>query len=162
MKYTLRGEIMFRISRRLDYGLQLMIALAGNNNDQPQPSAQLSEQLQIPLPFLHQIAHTLMQSGLIKASPGPRGGLRLSQPADNITVLKIAEILEGPICVTPCLDCNDDCVRMELCASQYMWRDLQEKITEHMNAITLQQLADQTADMNVVQPVEMTEAVPAD
>jgi hypothetical protein len=31
-----------------------------------------------------------------------------------------------------------------------------------MNAVSLQQLADQTADMNAVQPVEMAEAVPAD
>jgi len=60
---------MFRISRRLDYGLQLMIALAANGSERPIPSARLSEQLDIPLPFLHQIAHTLMQAGLIKALP---------------------------------------------------------------------------------------------
>ena len=72
---------MFRISRRLDYGLQLMVALAAPGTELPIPSAQLSEQLQIPLPFLHQIAHTLMQSGLIKASPGPRGGLNSITPA---------------------------------------------------------------------------------
>ena len=72
---------MFKISRRLDYGLQLMIALAADTEGRPQPSAQLAKKLQIPLPFLHQIAHTLMQSGLIKASPGPRGGLRINPPA---------------------------------------------------------------------------------
>jgi len=42
---------MFKISRRLDYGLQLLIALAAKNSDQLTPSAQLSEQLTIPLPF---------------------------------------------------------------------------------------------------------------
>ncbi len=158
---------MFRISRRLDYGIQLMIALASNTSDQPQPSAQLSEQLQIPLPFLHQIAHTLMQSGLIKASPGPRGGLRLSQAPETVTVLKIAEVLEGPICVTPCLDCNDGCVREELCPALYMWKDLQEKIVDHMDGVTLKLLADQTAEMalnqnQASQPFEISEAVPAD
>ena len=138
---------MFRISRRLDYGLQLMIALAAPNNDQPIPSAQLSEQLQIPLPFLHQIAHTLMQSGLIKASPGPRGGLRLNHSPEQVTVLKVAEVLEGPMCVTPCLDCNDTCVRQDSCSAQFMWDDLQTKIVEHLGSTTLKSLADQNKNM---------------
>ena len=137
---------MFKISRRLDYGLQLMIALAANNDGRPQPSARLAEKLQIPLPFLHQIAHTLMQSGLIKASPGPRGGLRLNQPAKSVTVLKITETLEGPVMLTPCLDCTDSCVRQNGCVSQSMWSELQKKVILHLESVNLEQLAnDQTA-----------------
>lgn len=44
---------MFRISRRLDYGLHLMMELAANDSGQAQPSAKLSKKLQIPLPSLH-------------------------------------------------------------------------------------------------------------
>ena len=62
---------MFKVSRRLDYGLQLMIALAHNETNAPQATAVLSEQLHIPLPFLHQIGRALIQGGLIKATPGP-------------------------------------------------------------------------------------------
>lgn len=131
---------MFRISRRLDYGLHLMMALAGNETGQAQPSAKLSEKLQIPLPFLHQIAHSLMQSGLIKASPGPRGGLRLNGEASSITVLKIAEVLEGPITVTPCLDCTDSCPRQNSCSAQTMWNEMQSKIIGHLGTYSLQSL----------------------
>lgn len=159
---------MFRISKRLDYGLQVMIALTNSNSSQPQPSAQLSEQLGIPLPFLHQIAHTLMQSGLIKASPGPRGGLRLGLPAENISVLKIAEVLEGQICVTPCLECNDDCSNKDTCPSQYMWEDLQTRIVSHLDKVTLKSLADQSLMMQKTttekaeQFIEVNQPVPAD
>ncbi len=131
---------MFRISRRLDYGLHLLMALATDKSGQAQPSAKLSEKLQIPLPFLHQIAHSLMQSGMIKASPGPRGGLRLNGDASSITVLKIAEVLEGPITVTPCLDCTDTCPRQDICSAQTMWAGLQGKIIDHLGASTLQSL----------------------
>lgn len=141
---------MFKISRRLDYGLQLMIALAGINDGRPQPSAKLAEKLQIPLPFLHQIAHTLMQSGLIKASPGPHGGLRLNQPAKSVTVLKITETLEGPVMLTPCLDCTDSCVRQDTCVSQAMWRELQKKVITHLDSVNLEQLANQQAEIPVV------------
>jgi DNA-binding IscR family transcriptional regulator len=47
---------MFRISRRLDYGLQLMIALAQENENRAQATAVLADKLQIPLPFLHKSA----------------------------------------------------------------------------------------------------------
>ena len=92
---------MFRISRRLDYGLQLMIALANDADNKPQSTASLAEKLQIPLPFLHQIGHMLMQAGMIKASPGPHGGVRLNRPAGTITILQIVEILEGPVSFHP-------------------------------------------------------------
>ncbi len=136
---------MFRISRRLDYGLHLMMALAADETGQAQPSAKLSEKLQIPLPFLHQIAHTLMQAGLIKAAPGPRGGLRLNGDPGSITVLRIAEVLEGPVFVTPCLDCSDDCPRKEGCSAQFMWGELQRKIVDHLSESTLRSLVDEEA-----------------
>lgn len=151
---------MFRISRRLDYGLQVMIALASNTSGRPIPSAQLSESLNIPLPFLHQIAHTLMQSGLIKATPGPRGGLRLNHPPKNITVLKIAEVLEGPICLTPCLEDPEDCPRNEICTSRLMWEELQNNITAYLSSTNLEKLAAYSELMSMrpeEQPVEQSQ-----
>lgn len=151
---------MFRISRRLDYGLQVMIALASNTSGRPIPSAQLSESLNIPLPFLHQIAHTLMQSGLIKATPGPRGGLRLNHPPKNITVLKIAEVLEGPICLTPCLEDPEDCPRNEICTSRLMWEELQNNITAYLSSTNLEKLAAYSELMSMrpeEQPIEQSQ-----
>ncbi|PKO18259.1 MAG: hypothetical protein CVU39_02135 [Chloroflexi bacterium HGW-Chloroflexi-10] len=132
---------MFRISRRLDYGIQLMVALAKEENSRPIPTAQLAENLNIPLPFLHQIGHTLMQTGLIKASPGPRGGLRLNIPPEDISVLKIAESLEGPICLNSCLDCGEECERKEDCAAQEMWFNMQNTIVSYLGGVYLLDLA---------------------
>lgn len=131
---------MFKISRRLDYGVQLMIALASENDNKPIPSARLAESLQIPLPFLHQIGHMLMQAGLIKASPGPRGGLRLAQPAENISVLKIVETLEGNICMNDCLECGSTCPRQETCTARPVWGRLQENIADYLANVRLSYL----------------------
>ena len=68
---------MLKVSRKLNYGLQLMVALAFNKDNQSIATSKYAEQLEIPLPFLHQIAHALQLNGLIKATPGPKGGLRL-------------------------------------------------------------------------------------
>ncbi len=132
---------MFRISRRLDYGLQLMTALANGPENQPQSTASLSERLTIPLPFLHQIAHTLMQAGLIKATPGPRGGLRLNRGAEKISVREIAEALEGPIALNPCVELTEeDCSRLNQQNTQIVWNQLQDSIIQMLDNVTLDML----------------------
>jgi len=133
---------MFRISRRLDYGLQLMIALAADTDNRAQSTASLAEKLQIPLPFLHQIGHTLMQAGLIKATPGPRGGLRLNQPAEEIPVLQIVETLEGKIAINPISE-NEEFNPQANPAGQIIWTELQEKVVAYLSSLTLNQLVSQ-------------------
>ena len=132
---------MFRISRRLDYGLQLMIALANEPEGKPQSTASLAEKLQIPLPFLHQIGHMLMQASLIKASPGPHGGIRLNRQADSISALQIVEVLEGPIALQPCPDCSEKCERFTVCSSQFAWNDLQKVVLDYLGSVRLDTLA---------------------
>jgi Rrf2 family protein len=141
---------MFRISRRLDYGLQLMIALAQEPDNHPQSTASLAEKLEMPLPFLHQIAHTLMQAGLIKASPGPRGGLRLSRPAENITALNITESLEGPITLNPSSDIEEDCPHPDKCSTDSLWTEIQERIVHQLESVKLDVLVNQTGNVPVL------------
>lgn len=141
---------MFRISRRLDYGLQLMIALAQEPENRAQATAVLAERLQIPLPFLHQIGRSLIQGRLIKATPGPHGGLRLNLSADEITLMQIVETLEGPICISPTME--GDAQRNDGCMSSPVWGELQTKLVDHLAGIRLTTLA--------AQPVEMPELVP--
>jgi Rrf2 family protein len=148
---------MFRISRRLDYGLHLMLALAEGKDNIPQSTASLSEKLQMPLPFMHQIAHALMQSGLIKATPGPRGGLRLNQSSSEISVLNIVEALEGPISLNPCLETEDCCPRQENCGAQPVWSNLQQKIVLHLECISLDSLLENQEQF--VLPVSMTQSI---
>ena len=134
---------MFRISRRLDYGLQLMAALAANSDFRPESTASLAGKLEMPLPFLHQIAHTLMQAKLVKATPGPRGGLRINQPAEKISILMIVEALEGPVALTPCDDCPETCVRQSCCTTLLVWNDLQERIGNYLGSTTISDLLNQ-------------------
>ncbi len=126
---------MFRISRKLDYGIKLMVALAKEFDGTPIPTAKLSKTLEIPLPFLHQIGHSLMQAGLIKATPGPRGGIRLNKAPDEISVLDVTESLEGKICINSCLSENSDYSDMGDCTSRTMWAFLQDKIVDFLSGI---------------------------
>lgn len=128
---------MFHISRRLTYGIQLMAALSSSDAQTPLPTARLSKQLDIPLPFLHQIGHSLMQAGLIKATPGPHGGLRLNQEPGDISLLMIMEALEGPIhLIKP--EKGKGQARND--PAQKTWQDLEQKIIAHLSSKKLNKL----------------------
>ncbi len=141
---------MFRISRRLDYGIKLMVALAQDNENLPKSTSKIAKDLQIPLPFLHQIGHSLMQSGLVKATPGPKGGLRLNLPAENISILNISESLEGPICLNNCLENGFECEQDGNCSAQNMWSHMQAQILAYMDSVSLFDLATTDISENMV------------
>lgn len=143
---------MFRISRRLDYGLQLMIALAQDSESRAQATATLAEKLQIPLPFLHQIGRSLIQGRLIKATPGPHGGLRLSMPAEDITLLQIVETLEGTVCISPVFEGEGPLGQNE-CMTNPVWYELQVKLVDHLANVRLSALT--------AQPISLSEIVSA-
>lgn len=147
---------MFRISRRLDYGLQLMIALAAEPENRSQATAILAEKLQIPLPFLHQIGRSLIQGRLIKATPGPHGGLRLNMPADDISLLQIVETLEGPVCIAPGPD-GESGPRSEACNTSEVWMGLQTQLVEHLNGIRLSELSRTAGLVQVMETVQVNQ-----
>lgn len=145
---------MFKVSRRLDYGVILMVALAQQGESKPLPTSALAETLQIPLPFLHQIGHALMQAKLIKASPGPRGGIRLARPANEITLLDIVETLEGSLSIIPCSICQEDCERRGVCYSRLAWDSLKQVVTEHLAKISLSSLASAKDVEGLLKPLQ--------
>ncbi len=125
---------MLKVSRRLNYGLQLMLALASDPENISKSTATISEKLSIPLPFLHQIAHTLQQNGLIKATPGPKGGLRLGSKGLDITLFDIFNALEGQFSV-PSNENEVDTVEHNTAIN--LWNELGEKFNNILQEYTL-------------------------
>ncbi len=139
---------MFRVSRRVDYGLKLLIALAADENTTAQATSRLADRLDIPLAFLHQIGRSLIQAGILRSSPGPGGGLRLNQPADKVTLLQILETLDGPVRLSACLEDPEACGHDENCTSYQMWSDIQSRLTRELSQIHLSNLAHQSKGKN--------------
>ncbi len=132
---------MFRVSKRLDYALQFLVSLGISENPKSYPTAQLSDKLNIPLPFLHQIGHTLMQAGLVKASPGPKGGVKLAGEPENISVNDVLEVLEGPIDLVSHNNKTKNRNATSLInPTQYFWNDLEQVIVSNLKSIKLAEL----------------------
>ncbi len=85
-----------RLTTGGQYALKAMASLALEPAGRRVTIGELARQEEIPSSFLAKILRTLARSGLVVAAPGPRGGIRLSRPAREVTLLSIMEAYEGP------------------------------------------------------------------
>ena len=90
-----------RLSKRGEYGLRAMIALAepADKSDTPQMMQikAISLREQISPKFLEQILLTLKNAGLLHSKMGVGGGYYLARSAKEITLGQIFRVLDGPV-----------------------------------------------------------------
>ena len=96
-----------RLSKRGEYGLRAMIALAEPVEKSNSPAMlqikEISEREQISPKFLEQILLTLKNAGLLHSKMGVGGGYYLARPAGEITLGQIFRILDGPVAPIKCV-----------------------------------------------------------
>jgi Rrf2 family protein len=96
-----------RISKRGEYGLRAMIALAEpviiNDIPQMMQIKEISLREQISPKFLEQILLTLKNAGLLHSKMGVGGGYYLARSANEITLGQIFRVLDGPVAPIKCV-----------------------------------------------------------
>ena len=95
-----------RLSKRGEYGLRAMIALAEAASRNGSPMLQIreiSEREQISPKFLEQILLTLKNAGFLHSKMGVGGGYYLARPANEITLGQIFRVLDGPVAPIRCV-----------------------------------------------------------
>jgi Rrf2 family protein len=134
-----------RLSKRGEYGLRAMIALAGNPPKSDPPAMmqirEISEQEQISPKFLEQILLTLKNAGLLHSKMGVGGGYYLARPAREITLGQIFRILDGPVAPIRCVSqmayepcgCPDE----ETCGLRLAMSDVRNAIAEILDHTSL-------------------------
>ena len=70
------------------------LAQAYCENDLALTAAQIAEARELQKPFVAKLLTVLSQQGLIKGTPGPRGGYRLAREPSEITLPQITQCFE--------------------------------------------------------------------
>ena len=131
---------MFKVSRRADYAVRIMIELGKSDSGQRVPAHEIERQTDVPKQFLYKIAADLAQSGLVQSFAGRNGGLTLSRPAADITMRQIIESIEGPICLNVCLTRPSECPRDTYCPGHGFWAGVQANLTSMLDEAKLSDL----------------------
>lgn len=132
---------MLRVSRRTDYAVRVMIAVAGASSGTFVPAPQIGQQMLIPQPFLVKVVGDLKRCGLITTAAGRTGGLALARPAGQITLRHIVEGVEGPIILNTCLLRPGECLRDVICSAHPIWARIQNTLLQELDAVTLDKLS---------------------
>ena len=82
------------LTRRGDYGVRAMLALARVSPEQITGSA-LADSTGVPTSLVPQVMGALVRAGLVSNRLGRRGGYRLAKPATRISLLQVVEAVEG-------------------------------------------------------------------
>ena len=115
-------EQILRISSMADYAVVIMTAAAGHCGKERVCSSVLAAETGLPAPTVQKLVSRLSAAGLLRATRGIGGGLKLARPAASITLADIVEAVEGPIAVTACVEQGrHDCTLEEVCAARPHW-----------------------------------------
>ena len=127
---------MFGLTKRTDYGLELMAVLAENHGQGPLSLRQIAKKKKLPFKYLEQVVIPLREAGLIEAKEGKGGGYFLEKSPKKVSVAEIVEALEGPVEVGYCAGCP----KAAFCGQKDVWAEVGDKVRETIEEKTLADL----------------------
>ena len=131
-----------RLTNLADYAVELMSAAARQCGSVALSAGVLAEQTGIPGPTAQKLVSQLARAGLLVASRGSGGGIRLARPAAAINVADIIEAVEGPIALTSCVsEGRHDCSLEGSCKVQPHWGVVNGAVRGALAGISLASLA---------------------
>jgi Rrf2 family protein len=135
---------MIKLSTKGRYGTRLMqnLAFHYNNGNESVILKNISDEEEISIRYLEQIIIPLKIARLVKSIRGAGGGYTLSRPPSEIKLSEILHALEGSCCLVDCVEDNDYCDRIALCATYEVWREATNMLKNYFSSLTLQDIID--------------------
>ena len=131
----------------------MMIDLALHHGGEPVLLKDIACRQGVSEKYLSQIVIPLRSAGLVQSIRGARGGYKLGNEPDKITLRDIVEALDGEIFLVDCVSDMKNCSRVSICPTRDAWSLLGQKISETLQSVTLSGLVRmqrQKADNNLM------------
>ena len=134
------------LSNTCKYGLRATIYIAlKSENDERIGLKKISDELNIPAPFLGKILQNLAKNKILLSSKGPHGGFSLAVSANDISIMDIFEIIDGKDYFEKCLigvqSCTNDPVKNP-CPLHGKYSNIRKQISDLFTDTSIQDLVD--------------------
>lgn len=123
------------LHKRTDLALRAMEELCLKETRVAGP--ELAEAIDTTRQYLPQIMNPLVKARWVRSTPGPHGGYQLLVTLEEISVLQLIEVMEGPTADGTCVLTGDHCPRDQLCALHGAWQVAREALTKELQTMSL-------------------------
>jgi Rrf2 family protein len=128
-------------SRSAEYAIRAFVHLASLPPGDHAMVKNISAAAGIPNPFLAKILQDLARDGFLHSNKGPRGGFRLRQPPEEISLRKIVEAVDGTGRYDRCIGGSAECNDRAACGMHDTWQELRSRIVDYLEGTSIADLA---------------------
>ena len=133
-----------RVTQEADYAIRICLIL--DSLGQKTGASQIADIACITPKIALKVLRKLTSAGIIRSFKGAQGGYELTRDGRELRVLEIIELIDGPVLISKCLDCEHECSRnpckME-CKMHVAFGVINEKLVENLGSITVRMLHDE-------------------
>jgi Rrf2 family protein len=132
------GCPMLRLSKKVDYAIILLSHLG--EASRPTSAQEMSSHYHLPQPMIANILKQLAASQLVESKRGVQGGYVLQRQADQISLVEIVRVIDGPFNFVECAHEASECRVSATCPTQTPLQALHSRLYEFMESVTLENL----------------------
>ncbi|MEP7279876.1 MAG: Rrf2 family transcriptional regulator [Bacteroidota bacterium] len=134
-----------KITAQEEYGLRILIRIAGCSDQAGLSIPQLSETEGLSSHYVAKLTRILRMGGFINSTPGLKGGYVLAKPAKEIGIKQVLKLLGGVLFDQDF--CGQHAGSLKLCtnsvdcSARSLWQMIQFTVDQLLDKITLYDLA---------------------
>ena len=120
-----------------EYAIRALMHLAKQPPGQLTMLSEIATAQDLPPAFLGKILKELVRAGILKSARGPTGGYGLKYPAEDITLLRVKEILDGTADLDRCAVGLELCSDETPCPLHDTFKPIRKAIREYLETTTI-------------------------
>ncbi|RYY59944.1 MAG: Rrf2 family transcriptional regulator [Chitinophagaceae bacterium] len=139
-----------KITSQEEYGLRVLIRIAGCNSAAGMSIPQLSEAEGLTSHYVAKLTRLLRMAGFINSTKGTKGGYILARPSTEIVINDVLKALGGALFSEQFKPANDGglelCTNSVDCTARSLWQMIQFTVDQLLNQVTLHSLVNPDKD----------------
>ena len=135
--------IGMRVTQEADYAIRICLIL--DSLGEKTGASTLADIACITPKIALKVLRKLSTGGFVRSYKGVQGGYELTRPGDELRVLDIIELIDGPVKISKCLECEHECSRNSCkmdCKMHIAFDVVNQKLIENLGLITVRMLHD--------------------
>ena len=129
-----------KLSTRGQYATRALLDLALHQDEAPVLLREIARRQQISQRYLEQLVTPMIAAGVIISTRGPKGGISLAKPPEEIRLDEIIQLLEGTVAPVECVNNPEFCQRSTSCATRDIWEEVKVAINGVLKSVSLRDL----------------------